>query len=511
MKRRAIKIAIFLSVCLLFNSLSFAKQHVQDVDWPGIEDFVKKTMKEWSVPGLSLAVVSGNEVIYTLGAGIRDIQNNLPVTTDTMFAIGSTSKAFTAALVGMLVDEEKLDWDTPVVHYLPSLRLYDKLASDRLTPRDLLCHRSGLPDHTLSWYARPSTREEIIARLKYLEPTTDFRNAYQYNNYMITTAGYLAGRVTGDAWEKLIQKRIFDPLAMINSTFTGSIKNPREEKDFAIPYSLQTGEVKEIPLSPAYEAVGPAGNIVSTAKDMANWLKLHLNKGIINGKQIISATTMKEIHSPQMIVGESSFYGLGWFIDYSRGYKAVSHGGGFEGYTALVSFIPKEKIALVILTNMHTTNLPTVIALNIYDSLMGNKKTDWNTIFLNQASQAKKLAKKAAEEWKKTRKPGTNPSHPVEDYTGKYINPGYGVLQIALENNTLKASFNETVSFDLEHFHYEVFSTSNIISPGREYAFPYFSASKLIFQTDAKGEVNQVAFRTNPDADKEVDIIFTRE
>ena len=209
----------------------------------GFDSFVNQAIHAWEVPGLAIAVVKNGQVVLAQGYGFRDVDKKLPVTPKTLFAIGSCTKAFTTFVMGTLVDEGKLDWDKPVRTYIPELRLHDRVASELITPRDLVTHRSGLPRHDLVWYNATLSRKEIVDRLPYLEPTETFRSKFQYNNIMYMTAGYLVERLTGQSWEDAVRARIFTPLGMTGSNF--SVKDSQKAADFARPYDDRDDKIVE--------------------------------------------------------------------------------------------------------------------------------------------------------------------------------------------------------------------------------------------------------------------------
>jgi CubicO group peptidase (beta-lactamase class C family) len=488
-----------------------------NASWEGFKEFVEDSLMIWNVPGLAMAVVVGNDVVFSLGVGVRDIESKAPVSTETLFAIGSTTKSFTATLAGILVDEGKVDWDAPVITYLPWIRLKDKLTTERLTLRDLLSHRSGVPDHTLAWYTLPSTRGDLIKRLQYLKPTADFRTQFQYNNLGITAAGYILGHVYGRSWEELILEKIFQPLDMKCSGFFGSALNIKEIKNFALPHTLKNGTIEMLRLSPAYESVGPAGSIISNVLDMAKWLSLHLKHGTFKGRKIVSKDILQETYLPVVakaeisVMDKTTWHGMGWFIEPSfLDERRLSHSGGLEGYKAYVSFIPEADAGIVVLTNMDGTLLPYVVADAAYSKLFRREGKNWNTYW---QTRARKLMESAAADLDADRVikiNGTLPAHPFEEYAGKFENPGYGHLHIECVQNLLKASLNGTVHFELKHLHYEVFTVANIDAPGREYAVYYIGTAKLVFITDLSGHVNQVKLIYVPGSGDETEVVFAR-
>src|SRR5262245_44649143 len=240
---------------------------MQDMDLTPLEgfgDFVRATMAAWKVPGLAVSVVKDGAVIYLEGFGERDRERGLPVTPHTRFALASGTKAFTTLALGLLADEGKLDWDTPLRQFLPAFKLHDPFASERITPRDLVTHRSGLPRHDLVWYKSPFSRADLVRRLQYLQPNKDLRAFWQYQNLMYMTAGYLVEQLTGLTWEVFVQQRIFEPLGMRDSNFSVEVSQAAE--DHALPYREKDDQLSQMPFYKQF-AVGPAGSINTSAAD----------------------------------------------------------------------------------------------------------------------------------------------------------------------------------------------------------------------------------------------------
>lgn len=503
MKKRIVQAFYLLIVLSLLISTPFsAEEKTQKVDLEGFEKFVTKTMEEWKVPGLGISIVKDGKVIISKGFGFRDVKKGLKVTPRTLFAIGSCSKAFTAVTMGILVDEGKLDWDKPVREYLPSFKLKDPFATEGMTPRDLVCHRSGLPRHDSMWYGSSATRKELFDRLQYLEPSRDFRTTYQYQNLMFMTAGYMVGKIAGTTWEKFVLDRIFGPLGMNDSNF--SVEDSKKAPDFALPYMEKEGKVIEIPFR-NIDTVGPAGSINSNVIDMTDWLLLNLKKGKFGEKQIISEESLREIHSPQMISSKSykydesfySTYGMGWGITSYRGHLMLSHGGGIDGFTARVTFMPRDNIGMVIFTNMSGTPLPAIVVYNAYDRLLGFDQIPWNKRIKDQRDKAKEEAEKAKKEKDKDRKLNTKPSHPLGDYAGDYEHPGYGVVAIKKEGDRLKGVFN-SISFDVKHYHYDIFEMNNEFLD---------ITQKVSFFTDNKGNISSLSIQLEDSVEA---IVFTK-
>ena len=465
----------------------------------GFDEFVQSAMKSWGVPGLAMAIVKDGKVVMAKGYGLRNIQANSPVTADTIFAIGSSTKAFTTMAMGILVEEGKLAWDEPVTKYLPKFALKDEVAGKRMTPRDLVTHRSGLPRHDLMWYNAKLSRPELVARLPYLEPNEDFREKFQYQNLMFLTAGHLSAEVAGTSWEDVIRTRILDPIGMKNSNF--AVSESQKGSDFATPYTLKDKTALDIPFR-AIDTMGPAGSINSSVNDMSKWLQLNLGGGAIGGKRIVAARQVQDMHQPQMVIQtfpglsedpeiQQPSYGLGWIIESYRGKKRVHHGGNIDGFSTQVSLLPADGIGVVVLTNLNATPLPDILARHASDRLLGLEPIDWNGRSLKRrevGEKASAIAKKAAGEERKT---GTKPAHTLDEYAGEYVHPAYGSVTVMRSGEGLTARFHD-LPMRLNHWHYETFRA--------DVEEKSLSELKLFFQffTDAQGEVDRLTVPFEP-------------
>jgi CubicO group peptidase (beta-lactamase class C family) len=471
----------------------------------GIDAEIEQALADFGVPGLGLGVVVDGEVVLARGYGKRDVEADLPVTADTLFAIGSSSKAFTTFVLGILVDEGVVDWDETVRTYLPDFRMADEHATVNLTVRDLVCHRSGLPRHDLSWYNADATRGELVHRLRYLEPFADLREKFHYQNLMYLTAGYLIEEVTGMSWEDNVRQRIFEPLGMGNSNF--SVLESQESPDFSQPYHRDEGETVQIPFRDI-TTIGPAGSINSSINDMTRWLQVQLGGGTVDGRELIQRAALIEMHTPQMAlsaypepddVGILQSYGLGWFVESFRGRYLVHHGGGIDGFITLVAFLPQEGIGVVTLTNSSASALsPTVIRM-VVDRLLGETDKDWLGEALDRQKEAEASAERAEEEKTLVRVEGTSPSHSLEDYVGEYEHPGYGILTIGLVEGVLELTYNRMTK-SLAHWHYDVFEAQD------DEGFD-IGGTKFQFRTDVDGRIVQVAAPFEPEAG---DIVFVK-
>ncbi len=451
----------------------------------GFDAFAAQALRDWKCDGFAIAVVQDGKVILSKGYGLRDVKKNLPVTQKTLFAIGSATKSFTVTALGVLVDQGKLDWDKPVRDYLPDFRMWDQFATERMTTRDLVTHRSGLPRHDLMWYNSPFSREQLFERLRYLEPNKDFRTAFQYQNLMFMTAGYLAGHIAGTSWEQLVHNVIFEPLGMTGSNF--SVLDSQKSADFSLPYKVANDIVVDVPFR-NIDSIGPAGSVNSNLEDMTKYVMMHLAKG----KGVVSATNETQMMIPQMAIQAPSTdkelgdlsYGMGFFVTSYRGHKFVHHGGNIDGFSSLVAFLPQDNIGLVILTNQDSSALPAVVAYNVWDRLMGLDQIDWTTRVKRQRAMTKASEKAAQQQGYTTQKVGTHPSHYLAEYAGEYEHPGYGIVKIEQAGAALKLDYHGLGGV-LSHFHYDVFEVpKDELNP--------FSEEKVQFHTDLAGEIDSL-------------------
>ncbi|WP_456441157.1 serine hydrolase [Caldithrix abyssi] len=462
----------------------------------GFDAFINRAIKDWQVPGLAMAIVCDDQVVFQGGFGYRDLDKKLPVTPKTLFAIGSSTKAFTTFVLGQLVDDGKLEWDQPLRRFLPEFELKDPFLSQRLTPRDLVTHRSGLPRHDMLWYNNHKlTRKEVVCRLRYLEANDDLRAKFQYNNLMFLTAGYLTEYLTGQSWEEAVRQRILQPLEMTATNF--SVQQSQKSADFALPYTEEENQLKRIPFR-QIDLIGPAGSINSNIADMSHWLMVHLNNGVYKGKQIINSATLADIHTAHMTTGATAKhpeispadYALGWFADTYRGHRRLHHGGNIDGFTAMVMLFPDDGIGMVVLANKSGAELPGILTQHAADRIFNLKPIDWNKEGLAKREKGKEADKEAKATKYTERKKGTQPAHPMAEYAGDYEHPGYGILTVRLVKDHLEFVFNDIVT-PLEHWHYEVFNALK----GEDDAF---ENKKLQFRTDLKGNVAAVEVPFEP-------------
>lgn len=336
-----------------------------------VEKAVDEKRRELGIPGLSLVIVKGDKVIYMKGLGYKDFEHKLPVTPDTLFAIGSSTKAFTAMLVALAADEGKISLDDPPKKFLPYFKLQDPEADAKVTVRDLLSHASGLNRTDLAWITGVLNREEVIRVAATAKPTAKLREKFQYQNVMYSAAGECVAKAEGSTWESLIKERIFGPLGMKASTL--NVPDMQRAPDYSLGY-IYDEDTKETRLLPTrnFPQMAAAGAINSNARDMAEWLRLMLGGGVLDGKRLVSERSFAELLKPQMKVAGNISYGLGWFLRDWHGHRVAEHGGNIDGFNAQVALMPDQRLGFVMLTNVSASVLPAAAMESVWSNLVGN-------------------------------------------------------------------------------------------------------------------------------------------
>lgn len=454
-----------------------------------IDAYLEQARADWNAPGLGFAIVRDGETIYSKGFGIANVDTGQKVDGNTMFGVASTTKAFTAAGIAMLVDDKKLDWDTSVREYLPSFRMGSGDAYSSCNLRDLMSHRSGLARHELLWYNNKSlSREKLLSILPYLAVFAPLRAQYEYNNLTVMLAGHALEKVAGISWEEYTQKRIFDVLGMKNSSTT--LARMATGNNCARGHRLNDKKAAySIPLRPE-DPIGPAGAINSCVNDYAEWIKLQLGKGSSKTATLFSKNQSNQMWEPIISTGgppsnpelSRGFYGLGWRIDAYRGITRVAHGGNLNGFASRVSLFPEKNIGIVAFTNLGGSPLPGHVTLDVLDILLGLEPANWSARNLAKRNNAKPVPPSSPK-----RIANTKPSHELINYVGRYFDKGYGDFFVELKDGRLRASFND-MPMTLEHWHYDVFNAINERSEDFD-----LRDLKFIFNTNELGEIVSVS------------------
>ncbi|MGE3681052.1 MAG: serine hydrolase [Bdellovibrionales bacterium] len=473
----------------------------QCVPAEGFESFVTEQLEAMKVPGIAVGIVRHGQLIYARGFGYRDVDAKLPVTPETLFAIGSTTKAFTATVAGLALKDHGLRFNQPVIEYVPEFRLKSDTATLQATMIDLLTHRTGVPRHDLVWYGFDEfPREYFFKRLRYLEPSAGFREVWQYNNFMYMAAGYIVEQLTEQTWEDYVRERLLRPLGMNDTNF--SVEASKQARDFARPYGRRGDAAPvEIPFRPIV-GMGPAGSINSNVRDLAKWVQLNLGGGKWSGQQLVPADIMGALHAPQVAIPqkmmlpfpEFSFpsYALGWIRQHYRGHDWIWHNGGIDGFMAHVGFLPDDDIGIIVLQNATYADAMTRVALRAMDETLGLAPIDWGA----RMAELEKKEKETGEE--KGQEPvaeSTAPPQPLDDYVGRYVHPAYGDVNIVASAQELRGRFHN-FEFQLQPLINGTFRLkSDALAEFGEAIAPAY------FQIDSQGRIHELLINLEPTVD----------
>jgi CubicO group peptidase (beta-lactamase class C family) len=465
------------------------------VDVQALDAYFAKAQRDWGVPGMAVAIVKDGEVVLASGYGVRDLTSGGEVDADTMFAIASNSKAFTAAALAMLVDEGKLNWDDPVRKYIPHFQVYDPYVSAEMRVYDLLSHRSGLGSFSgdLLWYASEYDAEEVVRRTRYVPQAGPFRASYGYSNLMFVAAGQIIPAVTGQSWSEFVRARIIDPLGM-DRTVTSTSDLGRFD-NVATPHAEPEGELRAYPWR-GWDAMAAGGGIISSVADMTTWIKLQLNRGELDGRRFFTEQASRTMWTPltSMTVSAGSerhypsthfrAYGMGWSLMDYLGRRIVSHGGAYDGMYSRVVLVPEERLGLVVLTNS-TTGISSALMYRVLDAYLGGEERDWAGERLADEKRAKRAFVERQEKIWSEQVEGTRPSLPLERYAGTYGGPMYGDAAVTVEGDGLVLRFLPSPELvgDLTHLHYDTF----VVKWRND--FPWFGIGTVQFVLDAAADV----------------------
>jgi CubicO group peptidase (beta-lactamase class C family) len=502
--KKLLIVLLFVPAGLLFAQ---KKKPVKTADpFAGLDTAFQRVLKDQKAVGFAVAVVNKNKIIYAKGFGYRDNEKKLPVTPNTLFAIGSCTKAFTASVLGLLNKDGKVDFDKSPREYLPQLHFYNKEMDDEITIRDMMCHRTGLPRHDLSWYLfKTSSRDSLLQRIKYLEPTAPVRQIFQYNNFMFLLQGMIAEKLTGKSWEENVKEKIFTPLAMNTSNF--SIHTMEKSGDASLGYAVVKDSIIKKLDYYDIDAMGPAGAINSNVNEMANWVITWINGGKFNGKEILPSSYVTQAMSSQMVAApglpdpeipdaQFSNYGFGWFLSSYRGHYRVEHGGNIDGFSASTSFFPTDSIGIIVLSNQNGSPVPGIVRNIIADRLLGLKQIDWTGRADSALAKARAAAKEAEKNKVSNRIPGTHLSHELKEYAGLFNNKGYGSFEVYLKNDSLFIH-TPTGEIWLRHYHYDVFEPFDVDEKtGIDTADK--SDLRIQFHMSPAGDINMVSMPLQP-------------
>jgi CubicO group peptidase (beta-lactamase class C family) len=475
----------------------------------GFDSYMEQVLKDWNTPGIGVGIVVNDQLVFAKGYGYRDYEKKLPFTPATLCQIASNSKLFTAVAAGMLVEEGKLTWDKPVRESVPTIQFYNDQLNNNVTLRDMLSHRTGVTRHDSIWFKSPFTRKELFEKLKFLEPQEPMRETFLYNNLMYAAAGNIIELKSSKTWEQFVRERILAPLNMKTTTY--SISEMTQHPDHGVPYKEKRDsfELYKIPYYEDTEGIAPAGALISNIDEISHWLIALMNDGKYNGKQVLPANVLKATLQPAIglpnTLGESQgfwellnpAYGMGRETAAYRGHLMTFHGGDLPGFHSQVSFMPNDKIGVIVLViSDHSAPLYNIVSYNVYERLLGMDQTPWSQRRLQQRLAGKKAGTEARAKAGADRVSNTKPSHALADYSGEYENPAYGILKIGLKGDALQFGFH-AFDFPMSHFHYDRFDTPDDEQYGR------FSVN---FRTNPQGDIDGAVISLD-----EGEVVFTRK
>jgi len=498
------KTIVLLSLLLPLSLIGAAQAPTFKKQLPKVDAYVQQLMKDWGVAGSAVAVVYKDKVIFSKGYGLRDVEKNLPVTTKTLFGIASNTKLFTAMTAAMLHVDNKLDLDKPVRTYMPELHFATAELDEKLTLRDMLSHRSGVPRWDGVWSGSGYSMQQILDRLHYMKPELGFREGYLYNNNMYTTAGAVAAKVNGTTWDQLVKSRIFDPLEMRHSTF--SFSDAAQSGEFSKDYLIGRidKQLKEYEPDSHCDCWAPAANIVSNVEDLSNWVMSQINGGKFNGKQVIQSEAIAETMKPNNIATsemtyDEVFYGLydlGRQTTSYKGHVYVSHGGVISGYRSTIAILPKDSIGIVVLTNTaQGSPMANAAAFGIVDRLLQLDESPWTVKIRAEVDKRETKTWREIDSLKSLKVKDTQPSHKLEDYTGTFENGAYDTIKITMDGGRLRMK-HRIWDEALEHFHYDQFWSTEHPDFTINYSLRVY---KLHFLTNDAGLVDRIQTRVGGD------------
>ncbi|HEV7699080.1 MAG TPA: serine hydrolase [Pyrinomonadaceae bacterium] len=494
--KHSIALILLLTV---FPFFVFSQQQTLEQKLTEIDAYANTVMDTWHGPGMAIAIVKEDKVVFAKGYGVRELGKPDKVDENTLFAIASNSKAFTTASLAILVDEGKINWNDRVTKYLPDFQVYDPWVTNELTIRDIVSHRSGLDTFSgdLLWYTTTHTTDDILRRVRYLKPVSSFRTRYGYQNLMFVAAGRIVEKVSGMKWADFVRTRILTPLGMDRTTTSVTAL----KDNYAMPHNESGGSLRVLQLQNFDNTPGAVG-LNASVSDLTKWIRLQLGRGTFEGKKIYSSDRSWEMWSPNTLqpISENAWkanptrhfsaYAMGWGTYDYMGRKIVNHSGGLDGMLSYTVLIPEENAGFVVLTNNESGSFQIMMA-KIRDMLVDAPKTDWNAKAVEQVAANKAAQTDADKKSDEARIPNTQPSLALANYAGTYTSQMYGDVMVAEENGKLVMRMVPTPTYvaDLEHWHLDTWRIHWRPSVG--YNFP---RGFVTFTIDKNGKTDQLKF-----------------
>ena len=483
-----IVLAVFFQHCAAQGVPSFVKD--------SLDNYVTKALIDWQIPGIAVCVVKDGKIVVMKGYGVKDYDTKEKVNENTLFMIGSNSKAFTATALAMLDEEKKLSLNDNVTKWIPEFKLDNKAAGEQAIIKDLLCHRIGFRTFQgdFTYWTSDLTRKEVIEKMGHIKATYPFRTTWGYTNAAFLTAGEIIPRATGMQWEEFIKTKIFDALDMKNTLALS--KDFPTASNKCSPYTMAEGKLVKIPFC-SIDNLAPAGSIGSSVNDMSHWVMMQLDNGKYNGQQVIPASVINITRTPASILGNGgsmfnkahfSLYGLGWFLEEYSGRKIVSHTGGVNGFVTSVTLIPEEKLGIIVFTNTDQNAFYEALKWEIMDAYLGNQYRNYSNVYLGNFKLQFAAQRKQDQKLKDSAALHLKTDLPLSEYTGNYFNDVYGNMSVVSENGELRMKFSH---------HPNMYAKLESLGGNRFYATfsdPEFSKAVFPFHVE-NGKVTSVTVK----------------
>lgn len=473
----------------------------------GLSAYVHRAMALWKVPGLAVGIVQGGKVILARGYGVRELGKKARVDANTLFTIGSNTKAFTAAALGLLVAQGKLRWNDRIIRYVPQFRLASAYVTQETTLRDLLSHRTGYCDPTNMWYMADDTPRTVIERLRYQKPRYGFRAHFCYNNTMYLVAAQVIPRLSGMSWGRYVTEHLLAPLHMTR-TVTSDAALERAT-DVAVPHAEVGGTVRVIRRYWRHDmdVFAPVGAINSSVADLNRWLLMLLAGGRSHGRTIVPAAVLRAMETPQEPIqkdtdvgqllqaltpkGRFFSYGLGFILEEYGGHKLIWHAGNIDGMSAALALLPAEHVGVVVLSNMNDNWAPEGVMFHVLQSYLGIAHDDVSRRMYVLTQKETTKAKAEARKLAATRVPGARPPLPLAAYVGKYSDRFYGTARVTERDSHLVIEMGDPMfTGDLQAWHEETFRV--------RWRYRFYGKAYVTFNVDAHGKPSELRFARLP-------------
>ncbi|WP_027392083.1 serine hydrolase [Aquimarina latercula] len=471
--------SIYVITLFIFFQYSFSQKNTSELN--GIEDDIKLWIEKYQAVGLSVAVVKDNEIIYSKGFGYRNLKEQLPVTENTVFPIGSTTKAFTGSLLGILASQNKVSLKDKPAKYIPDFEFYNDKMNNLIAIEDLLSHKSGIGNQGTSEVFFPDKNKlKVVQRLKYLKPEGEIKNSFEYSNMGYTLAGTIVEQITKKSWDTNIQEMIFKPLSM-NNSYT-ELEEINKSDNYSLPYGLYNKNIEQVKFE-IYNSISPAGAIKSTVSDLSNWMLTWLNNGTFENNEVIPKAYVKQATRLQNIKNgdyESDSFlhgdGFGWRLKSSYGHYRIDHGGNTFGFSSSLVMFPFEKIGIVVLSNQDNSLLPHLIADIITRKLFNIDPESAYPVKIKEIF--KPLPYQSFNKEKM-------PTHPLDNFCGIFEAKGYGRIKVIIENEKLYAVLPK-YKFHLQHTNHNSF----FFKPTKNFKDVFSPQFDLKFINDLNGDIS---------------------